>query len=737
MSAAEEVPPTRRPSQQNDTAIGAEDSLNARERERLADYVLEARRHAFPDELGAPENRIGESDQQDFYFRGLLDLLCANAAAHGVPAVAGTIDDLWRYTSERFERFPARRKRPFTRDTARQVAVHQWPRALERNSRTFTIDTRAFDHDDPTTPVSVHFSYTPPSEAAPFILAANVSGFALDSGTIVSISVTEVPRPLWLEAVEDAVIPTNVERQAEYADVLLAAVLRLLPPDASETARYVRQLRAKSSGHGRKSAQPQLDLDAITRLQSALAALRAGSSTDTRAAFQVLERLQIRDALRRGHDLIDALEEAAPEDRQTILASLALMVGSARPAARAAAVLVLVFLLVYSVPSPLQAAVHKAIQRFFDRIVVNTSLMGRAVSLDYERNLFVTPDGRATSEIQSAQSSWVKVAPSAAPGGRLFFMSLSEPDIKDWFQHTQFLTGFNTIGFNGLQYRERIDGSVTPWFVELNLLPRQDATLASEIVAREAVVTFDITPSPGTRQGVSSGTVEANGHEYTVFMEEFEFPHRAATYALRATLRRRSGATETYTGELTFNPDGSAVMTRPNIAPLEPVSKFLIELREGCTTIVPSRADLSIVQRNTTMLSAAAAVGDEQRVTFFVSRRGLGATTDAEYVLDFGDGSRAVRRRVSALETDRFTHRYREGNRAYTIKIYFDDYQSAWQMKALYVFSDRDVVPAQIYDYAAPYGPDPSLTRALRAATRQRPLSRILYRQRDGHLWPQ
>ena len=94
------------------------------------------------------------------------------------------------------------------------------------------------------------------------------------------------------------------------------------------------------------------------------------------------------------------------------------------------------------------------------------------MSVDYDRDVFVTPDGRASSEIESHQSSWVKIAPSSALGGRQFFVSLSEPDLKDWVQHMHVLTGVNSIGVMGVQYRERLGGPVMPWFVELDLVPR-------------------------------------------------------------------------------------------------------------------------------------------------------------------------------------------------------------------------------------------------------------------------
>jgi hypothetical protein len=735
MSAAEELRRPDQPSPVDDTAIVSGDTLTASERERLANYVIEARHEVFPETLGAPMNRIGESDQQDFYFRGLLDLVCTNASAHGVPAITGSIDDLWRYADEHFEGWTARRKNRFARETVRQVAIHQWPRAFVRDSRAHTFDTRAFDDDTPRASLTVVFTYTPPTEATPFVLAAVVSGFALDSHASVTVSTTTIPPPCWLAAVEDAAVPANSARLAEYGDLLLTTAIRLLPPQAAATARQLRHLREPPSARGKTATRARLDVDAVARLQAAVAGLRSGSASAQTNALRHLDRLLVSEPdLRQGHDLIDSLEDVPPEHRRTILASLALMVQSARPAARTALLIAILFLITYLAPSPLRAALHKTIQRFIDRIVIGETLVDSPVSLDIERDLFVTDDGRASSELETKRASWIKVAPGSVAGGRQFFLSISEPDANEVAQRIKPLTSFNSIGFLGIQYRQP-GGKLMPWLVELDLIPRQDQSLASEVVARDAVATIVITPSPGA-QRVSSMSVEANGQEHTMFMQQFEFPHHAGTYAITGTVTRRFQPSETYTAQLTFAADGAASMTRPNIAPIEPASKVLTEWIAGCTTIVPTRAELPIVERVTTLLSASAVVGEEQRVTFIVARRG-DAFHDVEYVLDFGDGSRAVRRHLSGSNPDNVTHRYREGNRAYTITVYFDSESTVWQLRALYIFADRPVPPALVYPYTAPYGPDSSVSSAIRQESRNRGLSHILYRQRNGRLWPQ
>jgi hypothetical protein len=727
MSAAEDVPRTPPPSSPDDTAADAGDRLTPTERSRLAKLVAQARQQAFPGSLGVPENRIGESDQQDFYFRELLDLLCANVSALGVPAVAGSIDDLWRYTGEAFERWTARGKNRFSRETTRQIAVHQWPRAFERVSRIYSHDTRTFDDDAPTTPVKVRFSYTPPTEASPFVLSAAVSDFALDSGTIVSIDSTTVPRACWLPAIEDAVIPTNRGRQAEYADVLLAAVLRLLPPEASETARHVRRLRPKSNAHGKTAATARLDPDVIARLQAALAGFRSGSSADMAAALQHLDRLQVRDAdLRHGHDLIDALDDVAPEDRQTILASLALMVRAARKPLATALLVVIVFLLIFISPTKAGAAIRRLVQRLFDRIVIGSIVSD--VTVDPQRNLFVTPDGRAAPELLTQHDSWLKIAPSVFPGGRNLHLSLSQADQREFANQVQLLTQTNTH-LLGAQYRLRPNGPVVPWVAEFDLVPPQDATLASEVAAREATAAFTVTPAPEPSPLVASSTIEDPNGEITTFIRAYEFAHHAATYSVTATVSRPHRAAETYGGTITFDAHGAATMIVPSGPPVQPVRKLVADLMPSCTTLVPLKTILAAAL-DTGEVAAAAVVGDEQRVTFSIMVPDEGTR---EYVIDFGDGSKALRKRATGPGHDLVTHVYGQGDRAYTVTVYGDRWSYVFRQKALYVFAQHPRAALRVYAYTTPY--EPFLAAKAQELIRSRDLPRILYKQPDGRLW--
>lgn len=107
------------------------------DREWLLFEISRAAKAVFPE-----SERLGKSAQQDFYFRGLLEILLDNVRDHGVPVAGGTYSDIWELTQRLAPRWraraEARRGRASYARQSMKTLVHEWKRAFQRRERVYS-----------------------------------------------------------------------------------------------------------------------------------------------------------------------------------------------------------------------------------------------------------------------------------------------------------------------------------------------------------------------------------------------------------------------------------------------------------------------------------------------------------------------------------------------------------------------------------------------------------------------
>lgn len=109
-------------------------TLEASDRQWLAERLSAASDKVFP-----RDEQIGKSEQQDFYFRKLLDVLIDNALRHGTPCVGGNLSELWKFTVSKIPEWRAqlgsKRGRAGYDLKSTKTMMHAWRNAFNGRIR--------------------------------------------------------------------------------------------------------------------------------------------------------------------------------------------------------------------------------------------------------------------------------------------------------------------------------------------------------------------------------------------------------------------------------------------------------------------------------------------------------------------------------------------------------------------------------------------------------------------------
>lgn len=332
------------------------DQLTAAERERLVWMLDVARERVFPSALGASENLLGESPAQDFYFRLFLAHLLTVANKCGVAAMIGSIDDVWGFVDDAYDkakRACGPKTRRCARETVRQLLSSQWRKNFDAQERAYTFDERDGDWE-PERGATVAFSFTAGGESHPVVISTTVRMFRRDDGSRIDIVLPKVlPDACRIDPIETRALPHDDKRLCEQSAVVLQAIARLLPEEPRELTKQLRKLAESETA----------DAERTQRFQTALGRLRR----DGPSADAVEELHSILDDpepdIRQGHADVDKLRNASPTVRRDALARIR------KIAEGVLACLLIVFIVAYLMPTPLGAAVRARVRHFFDRIV--------------------------------------------------------------------------------------------------------------------------------------------------------------------------------------------------------------------------------------------------------------------------------------------------------------------------------------------------------------------------------
>jgi hypothetical protein len=698
-------------------------ALSSDERAELVAMLEIALEHAFPSALAAPANRLGDSPAQDFYFRKLLARMLDNARATGLPVVIGSIDDVWRFVDDLFDeakRACGPQTRRCGRETVRQFLAFQWRQHFTKAPRVYTFDERVMD-TDAREGATIEFEFVSAGELHPIMLSAAVRDYRRADGTRVDLLLPDMlPAACWLEPLEDRPVPLDEQRLVEQSHAVVRTLLRLVepPPDVA------RELRALAK---RKTA----DAEQTAAFQDVLRDVRRG----VRPA-EAIPRLQtilndpdadLRDIQRTAEEL----KHADPAARRSVVERFRKMVEGV------VAVLLVGFVLVYYVPSPLKGAVRERVRRVFDRIMgakLFSTLMQSGV--DTDRGVFIQPNGVEAPEIRTPSGSSVRLNPGPSQNLMNVQAHFGDKDIGEIRDYVVVLGDLATTGLAAMQYRAAPHEPPIPWIAEVVLMPLQDTDLAGELAAKKATVNFSYEPpllDGGITRSATSNNLEEDHHVRLAFVSDMrEFPHVAQTYTITATVQRASGRQERYTGELKFNEDGFATFTRERGAPIAHVLSTIRVVPPRCVTMMHKHIVMPGPWMGNIMMTQAM-VEHEQDVIFSVGypTPPPGERPPTGCTIDYGDGSPADYERSNGTMMMR-RHSYRVGDRPYTVTVYFENSTVTYQFE-LYVFSNRKLpAAARTLTYATPYPPNFDDAPIASGATSDNPGPvEIMYLERD------
>jgi hypothetical protein len=212
------------------------DQLTTEERADLVWMLGVARDRVLPSALGMPENHIGDSAAQDYYFRLFIARMLTAANTCGIAAMIGSIDDVWRLVDDEYDgakRACGPGTRRCTRETVRQFLSFQWRKHFDAPPvRAYTFDERDEDREAPIG-ATVEFFFTSDGESHPVVVAATVRAFRRDDGSRIDLVLPDVlPDACRLEPIEKRTLPLDEKRLCEQSSVVLRAIMRLLDEDA-------------------------------------------------------------------------------------------------------------------------------------------------------------------------------------------------------------------------------------------------------------------------------------------------------------------------------------------------------------------------------------------------------------------------------------------------------------------------------------------------------------------------
>jgi hypothetical protein len=349
---------------------------------------------------------------------------------------------------------------------------------------------------------------------------------------------------------------------------------------------------------------------------------------------------------------------------------------------------------------------RKFVARVVDAIRSSSSLreMIEKLRADPKEGVFVAPGGAQSQVAVSGSGSQLRIAPGPSPQRVHMDAILSAKDLADIAALIVPLADGNRTGIGATQFREAKGAPIMPWFVELAVIPEQDAELAAELAREAASVAITSKPPLPTPAGRHTENLALPGKRVSVVSEFYELPRTEQRYAITATVRRASGTVETYHAELRVDRSGFMTLVRDGGKPVTPVTQVVKVGHPICTSISNVQMGGFLFDQ-TDYVQASAPAFKEQEVLLTIYPPSANPHVRATTV-DWGDGSRAD---FDENENSLFLakHAYRVGERVYPIKIYFNASPVTYQFD-LYVFStrgpERDVATL---DYETPYPPNP------------------------------
>lgn len=372
---------------------------------------------------------------------------------------------------------------------------------------------------------------------------------------------------------------------------------------------------------------------------------------------------------------------------------------------KATAALLLVILTLGVAASPVG---RTFVVRVVDAIRSSSSLreMMEKLRADPKEGVFVSPGGAQSQVAVSGSGSQLRISPGPSPQRAHVEVILSAQDGEEIAALVVPLADGNRIGIGAMQFREAKGAPIMPWFVEVAVIPEQDAELAAELAREAASVAITSKPPLPTPAGRRMQNLSLPGTRVNFVSEFYELPRTEQRYAITATVRRASGAAQTYHAELRVDRSGFMTLVRDRGTLLTPVPQDVKFGHPICTSISNVQSGGFLINQ-TDYVQASASAFKEQEVLLTIYPPSANPHVRAATV-EWGDGSRA-----DFDESERLfmaKHVYRVGERVYPIKIYFNGSPVTYQFD-LYVFStrgpERDVATL---DYLTPYPPNPEVT---------------------------
>jgi hypothetical protein len=331
----------------------------------------------------------------------------------------------------------------------------------------------------------------------------------------------------------------------------------------------------------------------------------------------------------------------------------------------------------------------------------------RKLRVDSDEAVFVSPEGHRSSVAVSGSGSQVRLSPGASRELMHIAASITDRDLSEISDLLVPLSDLRQVGINAVQYRDAAHQPIVPWVIEVLVMPEQDPELAAELAARTASIDITYDPPLPKAELARQQNVSMAGRRVTLTSELRELPHLEQTYAVTATVRRRSGMTAEHRAQLRVDAKGLATLQRERATAVVAVPEDVRVGHPICTTILHDETYPMFIPGQEDYVQALAKMNEEQRVILLVYPLSRSPSVD-EVTVDWGDGGKADQQMQKGLFT--LDHTYRVGDRAYPITIYFKGSREVFKFD-LYVFKSRG--PSRrtpVIEYVTPYPPNPEVT---------------------------
>jgi hypothetical protein len=351
---------------------------------------------------------------------------------------------------------------------------------------------------------------------------------------------------------------------------------------------------------------------------------------------------------------------------------------------------------------------QRLVRRVIDAITSSGSLreLLKKLRVDPQDGVFVTPSGTRSQVARSGSGSEIRMSPGQSPELLHIQASISGKDLSELAEQMSPLADMAHVGVSAVQFRSAPAAPILPWLVEVDVIPEQDKDLAAELARQRATVSVAYNP-PLPAPAVSRvQSVSLSATHIDLVSELREVPHRKATYAITATVRREARKIQVYYAELRVDGSGFMTLRRQPGRQLVPVKQDVKVGHPICTTLLSHTIPMPLLGQ-TEYVWALANTFKEQDVVLVVYPPASAPDVRA-MTIDWGDGGKASFEAEKYVDSSK--HAYRVGERTYPITIYFKGSDVVYQFD-LYVFRTRGSVgsPA-LLEYETPYPPNPELT---------------------------